>query len=90
MNCLQCGKELINTPGRRPKQFCNSTCRSNYWNKAKKTNNLKFKVIVVPEPTKIPNWEQPKSSKIDIKIMPKGLSLQDQIDWKIKNENKKS
>jgi hypothetical protein len=35
-NCLECGAELINTPGKRPKQFCNVTHRSNYWQKQKR------------------------------------------------------
>lgn len=36
MGCLECGKKLIQTPGKRAKQFCNTTCRSNYWQKKKR------------------------------------------------------
>lgn len=31
MNCLNCNLELKDTPKKRPKIFCNSSCRSNYW-----------------------------------------------------------
>lgn len=36
MKCLECKKDLEQTPGKRTKQFCNSTCRSNYWQKSKR------------------------------------------------------
>lgn len=36
MGCLECGKELTQTPGKRAKLFCNVTCRSNYWQKQKR------------------------------------------------------
>lgn len=29
--CLKCGKKLTNLPHKRPKSFCNSTCRSGFW-----------------------------------------------------------
>ena len=37
--CLQCGKELIHTPGRKKKKFCNEVCKGIYFkehNPAKK------------------------------------------------------
>lgn len=36
MNCKNCGEKLEMTPGRRQKEFCNSTCRSNFWQKEKR------------------------------------------------------
>lgn len=33
MKCLHCGGVMINTPGKRPKKFCSTTCRSNFWQK---------------------------------------------------------
>ena len=30
--CLQCGRTVSQTPGRRKKKFCSNTCRSQYWN----------------------------------------------------------
>lgn len=32
--CLNCGQNLIDLPGKRKKVFCNSSCRSNYWQKS--------------------------------------------------------
>lgn len=38
--CLNCQKELQQTPNKRTKLFCNSTCRSNYWQKqSRKSQN---------------------------------------------------
>jgi UTP-glucose-1-phosphate uridylyltransferase len=33
MKCLNCSKNLEQTVGKRERRFCNSTCRSNYWQK---------------------------------------------------------
>lgn len=30
--CLQCGRAVKQTPGRKQKKFCSNTCRSQYWN----------------------------------------------------------
>lgn len=39
-NCLACNTPLEQIPHKRKKKFCNSTCRSNYWQKkARKTQN---------------------------------------------------
>lgn len=38
--CLNCEKELEQIPKKRQKQFCNSTCRSNYWQKSKRIKNI--------------------------------------------------
>lgn len=54
MKCLECEKELINTEGKRPKKFCNNTCRSNYWQK----ENRKKKSIVA-----IQNLNEPTGTK---------------------------
>lgn len=32
--CLNCGAHLELTPGKRDKDFCDTTCRSNYWQKS--------------------------------------------------------
>lgn len=36
MTCPECKKEVEQTEGKRPKVFCNSSCRSNFWQKAKR------------------------------------------------------
>lgn len=49
--CLNCNKDLKQIPGKRQKSFCNSTCRSNYWQKA---NRLKSNSKAVkPEPKQV-------------------------------------
>ena len=51
MECLECQKELIQTEGRRQKTFCNSTCRSRYWQKKqpKKASKLKWVIMLSGE-----------------------------------------
>ncbi len=55
MKCPNCGKEIEQTEGKRTKQFCNSTCRSNVWQKQKrkaKENTPKTipdKKVIIPE-----------------------------------------
>ncbi len=44
MKCPNCEKELVNLVGKRQKQFCNSTCRSNYWQKKKREEKFEKKV----------------------------------------------
>lgn len=34
--CLECKKEIIQTSGKRKRQFCNSSCRSLFWQKQQK------------------------------------------------------
>lgn len=34
-NCLECNKELEQTPGKRAKQYCGNTCRVKYYLKKK-------------------------------------------------------
>lgn len=34
VTCLNCGRVIPQTPKKRKKMFCDSTCRSNYWQKA--------------------------------------------------------
>lgn len=40
--CLFCNSDLIQTAGKKEKQFCNTSCRSNYW--YGKNKKGKFKV----------------------------------------------
>lgn len=40
MNCLNCNKELEQIKGKRERKFCNSTCRSNFWQKENRKNKL--------------------------------------------------
>ncbi len=38
--CLDCGENLVQLEGKRQKQFCGSSCRSNYWQKKKRRAKL--------------------------------------------------
>src|SRR4051812_36996194 len=42
MACLNCGNELTTVAHKREKVFCNSTCRSNYWQKVKRLEGAGF------------------------------------------------
>lgn len=61
MQCAECKKELEQTPGKRPKVFCNSTCRSNFWQKAKRKELAKVEVKNLNEPTGKPKSPEKKS-----------------------------
>lgn len=34
--CKNCGKQLVQTPGKKKKTFCSSECRTKWWNKTRK------------------------------------------------------
>lgn len=38
-SCKACDKELLQQKNKRKKEFCNSTCRSGFWQKQKRTQN---------------------------------------------------
>lgn len=48
--CKHCKKELSHTEGRRKKEFCNPTCRSNFWYEQNVKNKPKKVVIKKEEP----------------------------------------
>ncbi len=76
MECLNCKKELEQIPQKRPKKFCNSTCRSNYWQKEKR-KEVKPKQETKSEEKKKPEeiskggysnfWKQRMADKLGIK-----------------------
>jgi hypothetical protein len=41
-NCLNCGEFLKQIKGKKSKVFCNSTCRSNYWQKSDRLEKQGF------------------------------------------------
>lgn len=52
--CKECGEKVTQTTGKRKKEFCNSTCRSNFWQKAERkarTERSKTNVSNLNEPT---------------------------------------
>ena len=34
-NCLNCGKELTQTPGKKEKKYCDAKCKQKHWHKLK-------------------------------------------------------
>ena len=44
MECKECKKELENVPTKRHKEFCNSTCRSKFWQKKKRMEKIKSQI----------------------------------------------
>jgi hypothetical protein len=66
MECLDCKKEVPQTKGKREKKFCNSTCRSNYWQKqgrlqvpkeiADQLSALPQNMIILDNPAIYPDW----------------------------------
>lgn len=82
-DCLNCTKQIPQTPGKRRKDFCNSTCRSNYWQKQKRKEkkivptiaindltqpNLNVKHVTLPPPKT--NFVVDTTKKKDIPPMP--------------------
>ncbi len=60
--CLHCNKWMTDGTGKRKKQFCNNTCRSNYWY-AKNKKGAKVQVKDLTKPTNlIKPQETPKSN----------------------------
>ncbi len=43
MKCLNCEKELPQTPGKRAREFCDAKCRSKYWQTHKKPSISELK-----------------------------------------------
>lgn len=46
MECKFCKKELTQTPGKKKKEFCGETCRSNYWYGLNKKGRSASKTVV--------------------------------------------
>jgi hypothetical protein len=69
--CLNCGEQVTQTAKKRAKQFCNSTCRSNYWQKQCRKKN---KPEIASKPKKstqstqkdVKPPESPKNDKFDL------------------------
>lgn len=74
MGCKHCKKDLEHLPGKRKKEFCNYTCRSNFWQKErrKKNNAVKLeKEKKEPEPVVPHEKEESKEEKKKQPVIPK-------------------
>lgn len=43
IKCLECGKLVVQTIGKRKKEYCGATCRTKYWKKTKDAGKEKRK-----------------------------------------------
>lgn len=95
--CLECGKEVPQTPKKRAAKFCNSTCRSKHWFKQKRKNkphkipaNVVSKPVQEPKaPLKEDRDKRPPITIADLKAMcPPELSGLDRTIWISENRKK--
>ena len=49
MECKNCGKEVVKLPKKKAKEFCNSTCRSKYWQKQKRKSLIPETKVATPK-----------------------------------------
>ena len=61
MKCLNCNSELIQIKGKREKIFCDSTCRSNYWQKSDRLEKEGFSVEEIVDKIKKSKGKSVKS-----------------------------
>lgn len=92
-NCKHCGKELVHTPGRRKKEFCDDNCRVSFWQKKKQTEaaapfqeraveqKKADPVTLPPAPRQLIRREPPP-------VMPAGLTPLQQQAWKAEQRKK--
>lgn len=81
MICPNCKKEITQIEGKRQKVFCNSTCRSNVWqkkNREKKTKKEPPKEIPIKQEVKSESEIELRILKIEelLKLTPKYLPSQ--------------
>lgn len=53
-NCLNCSKEVVSVPGRRPRLYCSDPCRQKDWQRKKKKEASKSKKISIIPSQKAP------------------------------------
>jgi hypothetical protein len=76
--CKHCQKGLIQTKGKREKEFCNNTCRSNFWFKNKRENKKEVKVVNLNNPTVVnPVTNQKDTTNYSIDTTPKEKTMWD-------------
>lgn len=62
--CLNCGENLNHTEGKREKVFCDTSCRSNYWQKSERLEKKGLTAEqIIAEITK--TWKLKKEIKVE-------------------------
>ena len=73
MGCKHCKKDLEHLPGKRKKEFCNDTCRSNFWQKERRrkiNEAMDLKEKKESEPVVPSEKEEPKEEKKRKPVIP--------------------
>jgi len=86
--CLYCGEKMESETAK--KRFCSDKCRV-YWKR--ENSNLKFKKSTQESFDgrksqkvffdEVGQWQEPDKIKINKEKMPLGLSLSEQIEWRL-------
>lgn len=88
-NCLNCGKEVAQTPGRRPRQYCDDNCRQKKWQadhkKVTPPSDTEIKAAAAAKNRKAEEKEAQAEKKID---PPPGLTGIDLTIWKAEQKAK--
>jgi hypothetical protein len=70
LKCLECGNPVAQTPGRRKKEYCGSTCRSLHWKKKQEAGKPKRRP---GRPTKETKYNPPTGPEIKKKVSPTAI-----------------
>lgn len=66
-----CGKILVQIPGKREKEYCNSTCRSGVWHrKNRKSKNVAVALISAPKKKVARKVATPKKQAVSKAVAP--------------------
>lgn len=83
MKCLNCNSDLIQQKGKRKKIFCDSTCRSNYWQKTKRLEKEGLPTEEIIKQIKTSNKKRPT----EVKNLNKPTNEVDNLTNKPPNKN---
>jgi len=81
MECLNCGEVLHQTPGKRERKYCNSTCRSNHFQKEKRKE---AKMVIPAGIPDVKDMTPQQSAALEHALGRKDAgrrSVDDLIDW---------
>ena len=83
--CRQCGAIISQTEGKRQKEFCDNTCRSNFWYGKNKKGKVVVKNLTKPTTGANQKIEKKPTQNESLNTMPKGLTLMEQLEWREKH-----
>lgn len=77
MKCQNCGKDLVNVEGKRPKKFCGSNCRSTFWQKQRRVSDSSKEIFTGQQLKQSSDTLKEVAGK-SIKNTPKAAPIQSQ------------